>query len=55
MRRYATTLGRRVKIACQNRQLEGQAIDIDANGGLLVRKDSGLIEKIMSGDVMHCR
>ena len=54
-RRYATTLGRRVKIACQNRQLEGQAIDIDANGGLLVRKDSGLIEKIMSGDVMHCR
>lgn len=54
-RRYATTLGRRVKIICHNRQLEGQAIDIDRDGGLLLRKDSGLIEKVMSGDVVHCR
>lgn len=54
-RNYNLTLGRRVKVTCQNKHLEGEAIDIDSDGGLLVRNDSGLIEKITSGDIVHCR
>lgn len=54
-RTYNITLHRRVRITSQNKHLEGQAVDIDTDGGLLLRKDSGLTEKIMSGDVVHCR
>ncbi len=54
-RKSSLTLGTRVKVACQKEQLEGQAVDIDSDGGLLIRKDSGIIEKVMSGDVVHCR
>jgi len=54
-RDYNITLGKRVKIVCQKKHLEGQALDIDVDGGLLVRCDSGLIEKIMTGDVAHYR
>ncbi|MDP2043974.1 MAG: biotin--[acetyl-CoA-carboxylase] ligase [Candidatus Omnitrophota bacterium] len=52
---FSLTLGRRVKVYCQDKHIEGQAVNIDKDGGLLIRKDSGLIQKVMSGDVMHCR
>ncbi len=55
LRNYNVTLGRRVKIACQNEHLERQAVDIDVDGSLLIRNDSGLIRKITAGDVTHCR
>ncbi len=54
-RKYSLTIGQRVKVACQKEQLEGEAVDIDSDGGLLIRQDSGIIEKVMSGDVVHCR
>ncbi len=54
-RTHNISLGRRLKVICQGRQLEGQALDIDSDGGLLLRKDSGLIEKVTSGDVTVCR
>jgi len=54
-REHSITLGRRVKVYCQNEHIEGEALDIDIDGGLLVRKDSGLTEKVLSGDVVHCR
>lgn len=54
-RSYNITLGKRVRIICQNNHLEGEAFDIDLDGGLLLRKDSGLVEKVMAGDVVHCR
>lgn len=54
-RSFSVTLGKRVKILTQKRHLEGVAVDIDDDGGLLLRRDSGLIEKIMAGDVSHCR
>jgi BirA family biotin operon repressor/biotin-[acetyl-CoA-carboxylase] ligase len=54
-REYGITLGKRVKVYCHKEHIEGQAIDIDADGGLLVRKDSGLTAKVMAGDVVHCR
>lgn len=54
-RNYNITLHRRVRISCQNKHLEGTAVNIDTDGALLVRKDSGLIERITAGDVVHCR
>jgi len=52
-RNYNITLGRRVKISCHKEHLEGRAVDIDNDGGLLIRDDSGLIQKVMAGDVVH--
>jgi len=54
-RSFSLTLGRRVKVYCQDKHVEGQAVDIDQDGALLIRKDSGLTQKVFSGDVMHCR
>jgi len=51
----SATLGRRVKVVCQKAHLEGEAQDIDTDGGLLIRQDSGLMEKVMAGDIIHCR
>ncbi|HAJ57052.1 MAG TPA: biotin--[acetyl-CoA-carboxylase] ligase [Candidatus Omnitrophica bacterium] len=54
-RNYSLTLGKRVRIAYQKTHLEGEAVDIDADGGLLIRTDTGTVEKVMSGDIIHCR
>jgi len=54
-REYSITLGKRVKVYCQKEHIEGEAFDIDSDGGLLVRKDSGVTEKVYAGDVVHCR
>ncbi|MFA6384553.1 MAG: biotin--[acetyl-CoA-carboxylase] ligase, partial [Candidatus Omnitrophota bacterium] len=54
-RQFSATLGRRVRIDMHKGRLDGVAVDIDADGGLLVRRDSGLIEKVLAGDVVHCR
>ncbi|MFA5101199.1 MAG: biotin--[acetyl-CoA-carboxylase] ligase [Candidatus Omnitrophota bacterium] len=54
-RQFSVTLGARVRIDMQKGRLDGIAVDIDADGGLLVRRDSGLIEKVFAGDVVHCR
>jgi len=54
-RSFSLTLGRRVKVYCQDKHIEGAAVDIDQDGALLIRKDSGLMQKVFSGDVMHCR
>jgi BirA family biotin operon repressor/biotin-[acetyl-CoA-carboxylase] ligase len=54
-RDYNITLGRRVKIFSHRQHIEGEAIDIDSDGGLLLRKDSGLTQKITAGDVSHCQ
>lgn len=44
-------LGRRVKIAGRNFALEGIALDVDDDGALLVKSESGTVERILSGDV----
>ena len=48
-------LGSRVKVTLQNRSFEAQAHDIDPDGALVVRLDSGVLEKISSGDVVIIR
>lgn len=54
-RDWNISLGRRVKVICQKEHIEGEALDIDIDGGLLIRNDTGLIQKVMAGDVVHCR
>jgi len=54
-RALSSTLGQRIKVICQKEHIEGEALDIDIDGGLLVRKDSGFIEKIMAGDVLKAK
>ena len=46
-KKYSTTLGHRVKILAHNEHIEGEAIDIESDGGLLVRRDSGFVEKVI--------
>ena len=54
-RRFSDTLHRHVRIVSHKEQIEGQAVDIDKDGGLLVREQSGFTRKVMAGDVWHCR
>ena len=54
-RNYNVTLGRRIKVVCHKEHVEGEAVDIDRDGGLLVRRDSGIVEKFMAGDVVHMK
>jgi len=35
--------------------MEGQAIDIDANGALLIKDKDGLVRTIIAGDCIHLR
>ena len=49
------TLNKRVKVVDPSETVEGTAIDIDGDGGLLLRKDSGVIIKKMAGDVVQIR
>jgi len=54
-RSLSLTLGRHVKVYYQHKHIEGSAVDVDEDGTLLIRKPSGLIQKVSSGDVVHCR
>ncbi len=49
------TLGRRVKVVSMHQTIEGEAIDIDSDGALKLRLDSGFHEKIMAGDLVLLR
>lgn len=48
-------LGSRVKVVLPNRTFEGLAHDINPDGALVVRLDSGVLEKVSSGDVVMIR
>ena len=54
-RGYALTLGKRIKVIQHRQHLEGEAVDIDDDGSLLVRKDSGVMARVTSGDIVHHR
>ncbi len=54
-RSLSATLGKRIKVSLSGGHLEGEAVDIDSDGALLLRNDAGLISRVTSGDVTHCR
>ncbi|MDD1671977.1 MAG: biotin--[acetyl-CoA-carboxylase] ligase [Methanomicrobiales archaeon] len=47
------TLEHRVRINLGSRSFDGDAIDIDDYGALIVRKDSGAVERVIAGDCLH--
>lgn len=51
----SSTIGRRIKVVTLKDTVEGEAVDIDNDGALLVRNDSGFISKVISGDVIRVR
>jgi BirA family biotin operon repressor/biotin-[acetyl-CoA-carboxylase] ligase len=50
-KKRSATLNKRVRITDSAGIVEGQAIDLDEDGALLIRKDNGLIVKKSAGDV----
>ncbi len=48
-------LGVRVQVTYHDTKIEGYAVDIDKDGALILRMDSGLNEKILAGDVTMLR
>lgn len=49
------TLGEEVRILCQDKKIEGLAVDLDMSGALVVRLDNGFMEHITAGDVVMVR
>lgn len=49
------TLGTRIRVTDPSGSLEGEAYDIDTDGGLLIRNDAGTIVKRITGDVAVVR
>lgn len=47
--------GRRVKVVCQDRKIEGYIVSIDELGALVLRLDNGFLERILAGDVVMVR
>jgi len=47
------TLEHRVLISTMKNSFEGEAIDIDEFGALIIRKDNGKIERVIAGDCFH--
>jgi len=47
------TLEQRVHITTMKNSFEGDAIDIDEYGALIIRKDNGKIERVIAGDCFH--
>ncbi|MFH1779151.1 MAG: biotin--[acetyl-CoA-carboxylase] ligase [Candidatus Omnitrophota bacterium] len=54
-RNLSSMLGNRVRIVCQDKRLEGYAVDLDLSGALVIRHDSGFTEKVFAGDVILVR
>lgn len=48
---WNVTLGRRVKVTTLKEVVEGRAEDVDENGSLVVRLDSGGLKRFMAGEV----
>jgi BirA family biotin operon repressor/biotin-[acetyl-CoA-carboxylase] ligase len=54
-RRLSATLGRRVKALGQDRVVNGQAVDVDSAGALIIRTADGKTERVLAGDVTILR
>ena len=49
------TLNKIVRVVDASGTTEGEAIGVDSDGGLLIRKNSGIVVKKMAGDVVQVR
>lgn len=49
----SSTLGQHIRLVDQSGDVEGEAVDLDEFGGLVIRSDTGLMVKRMSGDIVQ--
>jgi BirA family biotin operon repressor/biotin-[acetyl-CoA-carboxylase] ligase len=52
---FSNFLGTRVQVTYHNAKIEGYAVDVDNDGALILRMDSGLNERVLAGDVTMLR
>jgi BirA family biotin operon repressor/biotin-[acetyl-CoA-carboxylase] ligase len=52
---FSNFLGTRIQVAHHDAKIEGYAIDVDRDGALILRMDSGLNERVLAGDVTMLR
>ncbi len=45
-------IGRHIKVYCHKEKIEGEALDVDSDGALVIRLDNGFHKRILSGDVV---
>ncbi|QXM07256.1 biotin--[acetyl-CoA-carboxylase] ligase [Crassaminicella indica] len=50
-KKYSVTLGKEVKIKNKEKEVVAKAIDLTEDGQLLIKNQSGVIEKVFSGEV----
>ncbi len=55
IKRFSSSLNKRVRVHFLDRFIEGNAQDIDKDGALLVRLDNGFVEKVFAGDLVNIR
>lgn len=51
--RYSKTLGQQIQAVCHDKVVEGKAIGLAPNGGLIIRKQDGTPFTLFTGDVIH--
>jgi len=51
----SATLNREVKVMSLGEELTGQAVDIDATGGLILKAEDGSLRTVLVGDCIHLR
>lgn len=51
LREYSVVIGKHIRLVSPNMEREGTAVDMDAQGGLIVRLDTGETITVISGDV----
>jgi len=49
----SATLENRVQIRTLKNSFEGDAVDIDEFGALIIRKENGKLERVIAGDCFH--
>jgi BirA family biotin operon repressor/biotin-[acetyl-CoA-carboxylase] ligase len=55
-RERCDTIGRAVRVTLPgDKSLDGEAVDVDANGRLVVRSEDGTTTPVSAGDVVHVR
>ena len=54
-RELSSTLGLRVRIHAESSSFEGEAVDLDADGALLVKDDQGSVQRVVAADIEHLR
>jgi biotin-(acetyl-CoA carboxylase) ligase len=50
---YSATIGNRIRVRSQEGSIEGIACGFNMEGGLLLKRDSGVIDTILTGDIEH--